>query len=143
MRNRWSCYFLIYRIVYTVEIRYPSDMFKCSYSPCGLRLALTILGDRWSILLLRDLLEGPHRFTALQRSLTGISPRTLTQRLRSLEAEGLVRKQVFAEALKAEYCLTERGSSLHEIINQLRDWGEQVERERSDGQVAPETLRYT
>ena len=121
---------------------YPSGMFNCPHSPCGLRLALTILGDRWSILLLRDLLGGPCRFTDLQRSLTGISPRTLTQRLRSLEAAGLVRKQAFTEVLKAEYCLTERGSSLHEIIDQLRQWGEQVERERSDGQVATEALRY-
>ena len=119
-------------------------MFNCSHAPCGLRSALTLVGDRWSILLLRDLLDGPCRFTELQRSLTGISPRTLAQRLRTLETEGLITKQVFAEVPpRVEYTLTERGHSLHGIIDQLRQWGEHVERERSHRQATPEALRYT
>jgi DNA-binding HxlR family transcriptional regulator len=86
---------------------------------------LKIIGSKWTILILRDLCEGTKRFGQLQRSLNGISPKTLSLRLKQLERDGVVRKKVFAEVpLHVEYSLTPKGQSLREIINKMREWGE-------------------
>lgn len=71
--------------------------------------------------------EGAKRFGELRRSLTGISPRTLTLRLKQLEAEGIIKRKVFQEIpLHVEYTLTSKGNSLREIIDTMRQWGEGV-----------------
>jgi len=93
---------------------------------CGVTNALKVIGSKWTILILRDLCEEKKRFGELQRSLEGISPRTLSQRLQELEKQGIISKAVFAEVPpRVEYALTERGKSLKKIIGQIREWGEQ------------------
>lgn len=85
---------------------------------------LKIIGSKWTVLILRDLCEGTKRFGQLERSLVGISPRTLSLRLVQLEKDGIVKKKVFAEVPPhVEYSLTPKGQSLREIIVKMHDWG--------------------
>jgi len=94
-------------------------------SDCGVTNTLKVIGSKWTVLILRDLIEGKKRFGELQRSLTGISPKTLSLRLRELEREKIIKKKIFAEIpLHVEYSLTEKGNSLNEIICAMRNWGE-------------------
>ncbi|MBI4080418.1 MAG: helix-turn-helix transcriptional regulator [Candidatus Levybacteria bacterium] len=93
---------------------------------CVMR-AIKIIGSKWTILILRELCENKKRFNELQRSLQGISPKTLSLRLKELEEEGIVQKKIFAEVpLHVEYSLTRKGQSLRDIIDKMREWGEKV-----------------
>ncbi len=84
-----------------------------------------IVCAKWTLLLIRDLAEGRSRFCELERSLEGISPRTLSLRLRALEEEGIVERQTFSEVPpRVEYALTEKGSALLPIIEDMRVYGE-------------------
>ena len=84
-----------------------------------------IVCGKWTLLLVRDLSEGNSRFCELERSLAGISPRTLSLRLRALEEEGIVRRTTYAEVPpRVEYALTEKGEALLPIIESMRDYGE-------------------
>lgn len=86
---------------------------------------IKIIGSKWTILIIRELCEGTKRFGELQRSLEGISPKTLSLRLRELEQQGIVKKKIFKEIpLHVEYSLTIRGLSLRNIIEKMREWGE-------------------
>ncbi len=86
--------------------------------------ALGILGNKWSALILRDLLDGPRRFGELEKSLKGISPRTLSQRLDSLEECGIVTKMTYAEAPpRVEYTITQKGRDFVPALQQLASWG--------------------
>lgn len=86
---------------------------------------LKIIGSKWTILLLRELFEGTKRFGQLQKALDGISPKTLSLRLKQLEKDRIIRKKVFAEIpLHVEYSLTQRGQSLSDIIKKIKDWGD-------------------
>ena len=83
-----------------------------------------MLDGRWTILVVRDLLGGTRRFGELRDSLEGISPKTLTDRLRSLEARGLVERTMYAEIPpRVEYSLTPAGRSLEPVLLALADWG--------------------
>lgn len=94
---------------------------------CGVEKTLKIIGTKWTILIIRDLCEGTKRFGELQRSLSGISPRTLALRLNQLEDEGIVKRKAFQEVpLHVEYSLTPKGNSLRDIIDKMRQWGEEV-----------------
>jgi DNA-binding HxlR family transcriptional regulator len=94
---------------------------------CGVEKTLKIIGTKWTILIIRDLCEGTKRFGELHRSLARISPRTLTLRLKQLETEGIIKRKVFQEIpLHVEYSLTPKGNSLREIIDTMRQWGEEV-----------------
>lgn len=87
--------------------------------------AMDIIGSKWTALILRDLTAGPKRFGQLEKSLAGISPRTLSQRMDDLEAHGIVTKQTFAEVPpRCEYTLTEKGTDLVPILRQMAVWGE-------------------
>jgi DNA-binding HxlR family transcriptional regulator len=87
--------------------------------------ALSVLGNKWSALILRDLTSGPKRFSVLERSLTGISPRTLSQRLDDLERLGIITKKSFAETPpRVEYTITAKGSDFIPALQQLAVWGE-------------------
>lgn len=87
--------------------------------------AIEIIGSKWTGLILRDLVGGPKRFSQLERSLAGISPRTLSQRMDDLEAHGIVSKQTFAEVPpRCEYALTQKGQDLVPILKQMAVWGE-------------------
>jgi DNA-binding HxlR family transcriptional regulator len=92
---------------------------SCSVAACA-----EIIGAKWTALLVHDLSEGPRRFTELEHSLPGISPRTLSERLRVLEAEGIVSRQCYNEAPpRVEYELTGKGEALLPIIDAMRDFG--------------------
>ena len=85
-----------------------------------------IISGKWTLLLVRDLAEGRSRFCELERSLAGISPRTLSLRLRALEEEGIVERQTFPEVPpRVEYRLTEKGEALVPLIEQMRHYGRQ------------------
>jgi DNA-binding HxlR family transcriptional regulator len=84
-----------------------------------------IVCAKWTLLLVRDLAEGRSRFCELERSLTGISPRTLSLRLRALELEGIVERQTYPEVPpRVEYALTEKGRALLPIIDAMRAYGD-------------------
>jgi DNA-binding HxlR family transcriptional regulator len=87
--------------------------------PCGIARALDVIGERWALLIVRDLLLGPKRFTDLRAAL-GASPNVLTQRLGELEAAGVVQRRSVGGAL---YELTDWGRELHPIVLQLGRWG--------------------
>jgi DNA-binding HxlR family transcriptional regulator len=92
---------------------------------CPVETALLFMGDRWKILIVRDLLTGTRRFGELKKSLPGISQKVLTQHLRIMEENGLVLRQVYAEVPpKVEYSLTELGNSLKPVHDAMWKWGE-------------------
>lgn len=92
---------------------------------CPVARTLDVIGERWTILLLRDLfLQGPRRFQDFQESLTGLAPNTLSARLKTLEAQGLVAGRLYSEhPPRLEYHLTEKGKSLGPVLKALREWG--------------------
>ena len=91
---------------------------------CGVAASAEIIGAKWTALLVHDLSEGPRRFSQLERSCCGISPRTLAERLRALEADGILERQSYAETPpRVEYRLTEKGQSLLPIIDAMREFG--------------------
>jgi DNA-binding HxlR family transcriptional regulator len=92
---------------------------------CPVCLTADIVCGKWTLLLVRDLSEGRSRFCELERSLNGISPRTLSLRLRALEEEGIVERQTYAEVPpRVEYTLTAKGRALIPIIEGMRAYGE-------------------
>jgi DNA-binding HxlR family transcriptional regulator len=91
---------------------------------CGVAACAAIIGAKWTALLVHDLSEGPRRFSQLEHSCSGISPRTLAERLRDLEQEGIVQRQSYPESPpRVEYTLTEKGEALLPIIDAMRDFG--------------------
>jgi DNA-binding HxlR family transcriptional regulator len=92
---------------------------------CPVCRTATVVCGKWTLLLVRELAEGRSRFCELERSLTGISPRTLSLRLRALEDEGIVERQTYAEVPpRVQYALTEKGTALLPIIEDMRAYGE-------------------
>ena len=103
---------------------------KLELSECPVEITLILMGDRWKILIVRDLLTGTKRFGELKKSLTGISQKVLTSHLRALEANGLVNRKVYAEVPpKVEYSLTETGESLKTVLDSMQEWGERYKGE--------------
>jgi len=93
-------------------------------STCAVAATAEIIGAKWTALLVHDLSEGPRRFSELERSCQGISPRTLAERLRALEADGILERESFAETPpRVEYRLTPKGESLLPIIDAMREFG--------------------
>jgi DNA-binding HxlR family transcriptional regulator len=85
-----------------------------------------IISGKWTLLVIRDLAEGCSRFCELERSLAGISPRTLSLRLRALEAEGIVQRRTYPEVPpRVEYRLTAKGRALVPLIEQMRHYGQE------------------
>lgn len=99
------------------------------YSPCPVETTLNLIGNKWKILIIRDLLRGKQRFGELRKSISAsknqsISQKVLTQNLRELEEAKLISRKVYAEVPpKVEYSLTELGQSLKEVIESLERWG--------------------
>ena len=84
-----------------------------------------MLDGKWTLLILRELFQGTRRFGELRMTLRGISPKTMTERLRFLEDQGVVQRTIYPEIPpKVEYSLTERGRKAWPVIEALRDWGE-------------------
>lgn len=97
-----------------------------SAADCPVLATARIVSGKWTLLILRDLAAGPCRFTQLERSLAGISPRTLSQRLRVLEEEGIIAREVYPEAPpRVEYRLTVKGRDIGPIVDAMRAYGEQ------------------
>lgn len=86
--------------------------------------SLALVGHKWTVLIIRDLLSGPRRFTEIERSLGRANPKMITTRLRELEQTGLVSRTAYAEVPpRVEYELTARGRALRPVIDALREWG--------------------
>jgi DNA-binding HxlR family transcriptional regulator len=95
--------------------------------------AMDIIGNKWTALILRDLAAGPQRFCEFERSLPGISPRTLSQRLDYLEAQGIITKQSFNEVPpRCDYALTDKGRDLIPILEQMAIWGTKYYTDEAD-----------
>lgn len=93
---------------------------------CPTRLILDRIGDKWSVLVVLSLTGGPRRFTELRRLIGGVTPKVLTQTLRTMERDGLVTREVFAEVPpRVEYALTPLGLSLHKPIQAITEWAEE------------------
>lgn len=93
---------------------------------CPVETTLTLIGDKWKVLILRDLLPGTKRFGELKKSIGGVSQKVLTAQLRDMEENGLVNRKVYAEVPpKVEYSLTDLGHSLKPILDALWNWGEE------------------
>ena len=91
---------------------------------CPVCRTAEVVCGKWTLLVIRDLAEGRSRFCELERSLRGISPRTLSLRLRALEEEGIVERQTFPEVPpRVEYALTEKGMALVPLIEDMRAYG--------------------
>lgn len=96
------------------------------FPACPVETTLLHIGNRWNILIVRDLLTGTKRFGELMKSLHGISQKVLTQHLRTMEENGLVDRKVYAEVPpRVEYSLTELGYSLKPIHDAMLRWGEE------------------
>jgi len=93
-------------------------------SSCPVCRTADIVCGKWTLLLVRDLAEGRSRFCELERSLTGISPRTLSLRLRALEEEGILARRTYPEVPpRVEYALTDKGRALVPLIEDMRAYG--------------------
>lgn len=93
-------------------------------SDCPVATTVNLIGNKWKLMIIRDLVAGTKRFGELRKSLTGISQRVLTQNLRELESDGLIDREVFAEVPpRVEYSLNDTGKSLKTVIDALADWG--------------------
>ncbi len=91
---------------------------------CPIARTLDIIGDRWTLLLIRDLFLGKGRYSDLLRSSPGVPPRLLSARLKMLEGHGLIERAIYSEhPLRAEYRLTPRGHTLFPVLKAIGDWG--------------------
>lgn len=92
--------------------------------PCPVGCCAEIISGKWTLLVIRDLADGSQRFCELERSLDGISPRTLSLRLRALEDQGIVERRTYPEVPpRVEYALTEKGRALVPLIEDMRSYG--------------------
>ena len=93
---------------------------------CPVDTTLTLIGDKWKVLILRDLLTGTKRFGELKKSVGNVSQKVLTAQLRAMEESGLLTRTVYAEVPpRVEYTLTELGESLKPILDAMLNWGEE------------------
>lgn len=97
---------------------------------CPVETTLTLIGDKWKVLILRDLMPGTKRFGELKRSIGSVSQKVLTAQLRDMEEGGLVLRRVYAEVPpRVEYSLTDLGKSLKPILDAMQNWGEKYKAE--------------
>ena len=96
---------------------------------CPVETTLTLIGSKWKVLILRDLMPGTKRFGELRRSVGGVSQKVLTAQLRDMEDKGLLTRKVYAEVPpRVEYTLTEPGYSLKQILDSMVAWGTDYQR---------------
>lgn len=97
---------------------------------CPVETTLTLIGDKWKVLILRDLMPGTKRFGELKKSIGSVSQKVLTAQLRDMEEGGLVLRRVYAEVPpRVEYSLTDLGKSLKPILDAMQNWGEKYKAE--------------
>lgn len=100
---------------------------------CPVETTLTLIGDKWKVLILRDLMPGTKRFGELKKSIGSVSQKVLTAQLRDMEVNGLVHREVYAEVPpRVEYSLTELGRSLKPILDSMWSWGEEYKKQLSN-----------
>lgn len=91
---------------------------------CPVETTLTLIGNKWKVLIIRDLLQGTKRFSELKKSIGSVSQKVLTSQLRAMEEDGLIHREVYAEVPpRVEYSLTELGWSLKPILDAMVNWG--------------------
>ena len=91
---------------------------------CPVETTLTLIGDKWKVLILRDLMDGTKRFGELKKSIGTVSQKVLTAQLRDMEEKGLLTRKVYAEVPpRVEYTLTETGYSLKPVLDAMWAWG--------------------
>jgi len=100
-------------------------MEKKRLPSCPVEVTLTLISNKWKILIMRDLLEGTKRFGELKKSVTSISQKVLTANLREMEENGLLTRKIYPEVPpRVEYTLTETGYSLFPLLDEMYKWGE-------------------
>ena len=93
---------------------------------CPVETTLLIIGDKWKVFILRDLMDGTRRFGELKKSIGSVSQKVLTAQLRDMEAKGLLTRKVYAEVPpRVEYTLTDTGYSLKTVLDAMSQWGEE------------------
>ncbi len=91
---------------------------------CPVATTVQLIGNKWKLLIIRNLLRAPQRFTEIKRTVPGISQKVLTDNLRALENDGLVTREVFTEIPpRVVYSLSDLGNTLRPIIEAMQDWG--------------------
>ena len=91
---------------------------------CPVATTVQLIGNKWKLLIIRNLLVRPWRFNELQKNLDGISQKVLTDSLRTMEADGIITRTVYAEVPpRVEYALSELGESMRPILNSMEQWG--------------------
>lgn len=91
---------------------------------CPVATTVQLIGSKWKLLIMRNLLERPWRFNELKKNLEGISQKVLTDSLRSMEDDGIITRTVYPEVPpRVEYALSETGESMRPILNAMYDWG--------------------
>ena len=94
----------------------------------GLEKTMEIIGDKWTMALIHHLVEGKNRFGLLRQVMKGISPKTLSLRLKKLEAHRIITKKIYPEVpLHIEYSLTKKGKSLQRVLRAMDNWGSSLE----------------
>lgn len=100
---------------------------------CPMETTLTLISDKWKVLILRDLIPGTKRFGELKKSIGHVSQKVLTAQLRQMEQSGLVNRKVYAEVPpKVEYSLTDVGYSLKPILDAMWTWGEEYQKKMEE-----------
>lgn len=104
-----------------------------SLPACPVETTLTLIGDKWRVLILRDLMGGVKRFGELRRSVGNVTQKVLTAQLRAMEESGLVSRKVYAEVPpRVEYTLTETGYSLRPVLDAMMSWGEEYKKKNAE-----------
>ena len=99
---------------------------------CPVETTLMLIGDKWKVLILRDLITGTKRFGELKKSIGSVSQKVLTAQLRDMDEKGLVHREVYAEVPpRVEYSLTDLGRSLKPILDAMQSWGEEYKAKNS------------
>ena len=102
---------------------------KSELPECPVATTVQLIGNKWKLLIIRNLLVRPWRFNELQKSLDGISQKVLTDKLRSMETDGIITRTVYAEVPpRVEYALSPLGESMRPILNSMQAWGEAYKR---------------
>lgn len=105
------------------------DTTKTELPACPVETTLTLISDKWKVLILRDLMTGTKRFGELKKSIGGVSQKVLTAQLRQMEESGLLTRKVYPEVPpRVEYTLTELGYSLKPILDAMWTWGEEYKK---------------
>ena len=106
-------------------------IMKKELPACPVEITMGLIGEKWKVLIVRDLLTGTKRFGELKKSVTGITQKVLTNNLRQMEASGLIKRKVYAEVPpRVEYSLTETGLSLKPILDSMVKWGNKYREEQ-------------